>query len=290
MIAQLTPAWHQARKGRVTGSMVGAILGLSPYMTRQDAMRSMVRASKGATPEFTGNIATDWGTRNEPQARIDYEMDTLHDVQDAPFVTYEDWLGASPDGLVGAEGGVEFKCPYGLRKDPAPVPFKALADQPHYYAQVQIELLVTGRKWWHFYQWAPMGQRLEITHPDQDWLNENLPRLRQFYAEFLHELAENADEHLNPLRVTIDTPEAHKMAAEWDQLSDAIANAEERKKELLAEMATMAGERDATFAGRKLTNVQKAGAVSYAKAIKALLPKADLAPYTGKPSSYWKLT
>ena len=40
---QNTPEWHAARKGRVTASMVGAILGVAPYMTRADAMRRMVR-------------------------------------------------------------------------------------------------------------------------------------------------------------------------------------------------------------------------------------------------------
>ena len=39
--AQRTPEWNEKRKSRVTGSIVGAILGLSPYMTRADAMRAM---------------------------------------------------------------------------------------------------------------------------------------------------------------------------------------------------------------------------------------------------------
>ena len=62
---QRSPAWFEKRKGRVTGSIVGAILGLSPYMTRADAMRSMVRAAIGAPSEFTGNVATEYGTMHE---------------------------------------------------------------------------------------------------------------------------------------------------------------------------------------------------------------------------------
>jgi hypothetical protein len=38
-----------------------------------------------------------------------------------------------------------------------------------------------------------------------------------------------------------------------------------------------------------LTLVKKDGAVSYSKAIKALLPDADLEPYRGKPTEYWML-
>ena len=42
--------------------------------------------------------------------------------------------------------------------------------------------------------------------------------------------------------------------------------------------------------GRKLTQISKAGAISYAKAIKDLLPDADLSKYQGKPTTYWKLS
>jgi len=69
----------------------------------------------------------------------------------------------------------------------------------------------------------------------------------------------------------------------------AVAAAEERKNELLEEMTRLAGDQNADFAGRKLTRVEKAGAVSYAKALKALAPDADLEPWRGKPSSFWQL-
>ena len=66
---QQSPEWFQARKGRVTGSMVGAILDIAPYMTRDQALRSMVRAYHGAPSEFTGNVATEYGNKNEEGAR-----------------------------------------------------------------------------------------------------------------------------------------------------------------------------------------------------------------------------
>lgn len=195
---QRTQEWHDARTGRVTGSIAGAILGLSPYMTRADAMRVMVRQAIGAEREFQGNVATEYGAANESTALVDYRMETLHDVEPCGFATFEDWLGASPDGLIENKGGLEIKCPYGLRDAPAPVPFKPLAEQPHYYAQVQVNLLCTGREWWHFFQWSKNGNKLEVVRPDADWLDENLPVLRQFHAEYLHEVANNADEYLAP--------------------------------------------------------------------------------------------
>lgn len=287
---QHSPGWYAARIGRVTGSSVGGILGTSPYSTREGVLRAMVREALGAPSEFPNPVPPPvaWGNAMEAQALADLEMDLQQDITPAPFVLYSDWLGASPDGFVGDKGVVEIKCPWSIRKDSPPV-FKPLVDQEHYYGQVQVELFVTGRTHCHFFQWTPHGSKLETVHPDQDWLDANLPRLRQFWSEYADAVA-NPEDHLAPLRATIDTPAAHKMVAEYDQLVEAIANAEERKKELLAEMVTMAGDRNAMFAGRNLAKVERAGAVSYAKAIKALLPKADLEPYRGKPSSYWQVS
>lgn len=280
---QRSPEWHEARKGRITASMVGAILGLSPNLSRAGAMRRMVRDVHGAEPEFTGNIATEYGEFNEDGAVAEYEMETGNRVQKVGFIPHEDWAGCSPDGLINDDGGLEAKCPFGKRKEGD---LKPLEDQPHYYAQVQFSLWVTGRKFWHFYQWCPRQTKLEVVLPDQAWLDENLPKLRQFYAEFL---AEDPAPHLEAKRVEVDTLEAARIVAEYDQLAEAIENAEARKKELLAEMVRLSGDRDAVFAGRNLTKISKAGSVSYAKAIAELLPGADLEKWRGKASIYWVL-
>lgn len=276
-----------ARKGRVTASLVGAILGNSPWMTRADAMRYMVRESLGAEREFTGNVATEYGNLHEAGAIMEFEMETGLTVTKSKFVTKDDWAGCSPDGVVSDGWGLEVKCPYGLRDGGE---FKPFADQPQYVDQVQFSIWVTGREGWHFFQWKPDGTKPECVWPDHDWQDENLPRLKQFYAEYLHELEHNADEHLAPKRVTIDTPEAARMVEEYDQLTEAIERATERKKDLLASMVEKAGGKNAVFSGRKLTLVEKAGSISYAKAVKALLPDADLEKWRGKKTEYWRVS
>lgn len=275
-----------ARKGRITASVVGAILGNSHWMTREDVMRMMVREHFGAEREFTGNIATEYGNLHEAGAIMEFEMETGLTVTKAKFVTRDDWAGASPDGIVSDGWGLEVKCPYGLRNGGE---FKALADQPQYVDQVQFSIWVTDREGWHFFQWQPDDTKPECVWPDQDWRDENLPRLKQFYAEYLHELENNADEHLAPKRVTIDTPQAAKMVREWDDLTEQAERVKERKADLLASMVEMAGGKNADFGGRKLTLTKKAGAISYAKAVKALLPDADLEKWRGKESEYWGL-
>ena len=284
---QRSEEWFQARKGRVTGSMVGAILGCAPYMTREQAMRSMVRSYHGAESEFTGNVATEYGTANEDGARWQFELETGLTVEDAPFVPFEDWLGASPDGYVGDTALIEIKCPYGLR-DKNPPEFKSIHDQPHYYAQIQVQLYVTKCIDCYFYQWSPFGSKLEIVCHDQNWIDQNLPILRQFYAEYLSEI--DNPEHLEPLRKEINTQESRLLLDEYDQLSEAIDNATQRKKEVMETLQGMADGKSAMIWGRKLTKIEKEGSVKYAEVVKKHLPDLDLTPYKGKSSVSWRLT
>lgn len=291
---QGTPEWHAARAGKITASMVGAILGLSPFMTQAQAKRALVRSMLGAPDEFAGNPATQWGNANEEQALAMYELETTHKVERVGFIEARgddaEWAGCSPDGLVEAHLGVELKCPYSLRRAVPPVAFKGLDEQPHYEAQIQFSLWVTGRKAWHFFQWCPTDTKGPVVvYPDEGWQKDNLPILRAFHAECKREAAENPGDYLAAPRITIDTPEAHKMVQEMDDIREQEALLAERKRDLLDSMVAMAGEANAEFAGRKLTLVEKEGSVSYARAMKELLPTADLAPYRGKPSKFWRL-
>ena len=120
MIEQRTTEWFEAKKGKVTASSVGAILGLSPFMKPEDVMRNMVRDYHYAEREFKGNVATEYGTFHEDMAKIDFEMEMKTKIKEAGFYTIKyqfggDWLGASPDGFVFGGDIVEIKCPYGQR-------------------------------------------------------------------------------------------------------------------------------------------------------------------------------
>lgn len=288
MIKQRTEAWLQQRRGLITASNVGAILGIDPYRTADDVMRQMVRDWHGEDREFTGNAATDWGVFNEKTAREQFEMLYVPVMECGFFVSEEHpWLGASPDGLIMFNGLLEIKAPYGLRNEQNPV-FKTVAEQPHYYAQMQIQMLVTDRYYCHFYQWAPNGDNHKLVQFDKYWISENLPKLKEFYDRYLFERIYES-RHTQPKRREIDTLEARKLIDEYQQLSDAVSFATERKKDVLASIVALAKEQDSLVCGHNLTKVQKEGAISYAKAIKELLPDADLEKWRGKPTEYWML-
>ena len=282
---QRTPEWHAARAGRVTASNAGALLGLSPHTSEADGFRRLVRSMHGFDSEFVGNVATEYGTFHEDGALAEYEMETGNVVFTLGFATHSDWLGASPDGIIGEDGMLEIKCPFGQRKTNPPA-FKSIDDQPHYFAQMQIQMLCTGRVWCHFFQWSPHATKLEVVERNDKWINENLVELYDIWLR-----AKKADpaDFVGPKRQEYDTPEAAKLVAEYDELRDAIDNANDRKKDIIARMVEMSGKRNAVIGGRNLTLVKRQGSVAYAKALAKIAPKADLEPYRGKSSESWQL-
>ena len=292
---QRSEEWFKARKGMITGSQAGAIMGLSPFMTPDDVMRRMVREYHGAESEFTGNVATSYGTHHEPGAMVEYTMETGNVIEDCGFIVHPEyqWLGASPDGFIGTDGLAEIKCPYG-QASKNPPKFKPLDEQPHYKIQCLVEMASTGRAWLDFYQWAQHGtalERIEFADHRYYFETEVIPALHEFYQQYLVEREQpKAQKYLEPKRKEINSMAAHKMVEEYQELTEAIDRAQERKKDILSTFVKMSGERDADICGHKLTKVVREGSVSYAKALKKYAPDADLEPFRGKPSEFWRLS
>lgn len=286
---QRSEEWFEARKGKLTGSNVGAALGVNPWKSPEDLIRSMVREYHGAESEFSGNIATEYGTLHEPLATMEYMGKTGNHPEECGFFVHpeHEWLGASPDGLIDDDGLIEIKCPFGLRsKTGKNLVFKTPEQQPHYYAQMQVEMACSGRSWCDFYQWTPNGDTVYRVDFNPNWWADNLPKMKEFYDWYLSEL-DNPD-HLTPKQVEINTLATKTLLDEYDQVCATIEDATARKKELLSEIISAAKERDAVIHGRKLTKVERKGNVQYAKIPE--LKSIDLEQYRGKPTSFWKLS
>jgi putative phage-type endonuclease len=283
---QLSHEWFAARRGRITGSNVGAILGLSPHTTRDDVMRRMCMEWQGMESEFTGNVATEYGQFHEKLAVQDLQDNYDVVVKECGFIPHTElyWLGASPDGLIDDNLIVEIKCPYSLRDDESPV-FRSINEQPHYFAQIQIEMFCAGRKSCIFYQWNRYDDKFEYVYFDHGYIDGILPELKQFYDEYLsmRELP------IEPLLKDINTQQSKQLLDEYRQLTDAIDNATDRKKEILSELVILSKGENAQIWYSKLTKVQREGAISYAKVVKDHCPNVNLEPYKGKPSEYWIL-
>lgn len=293
---QRSQEWFDQRKLRITGSRVGAILGLSSWQDRHDVLRAMVREYHGAPSEFTGNPATEHGKQNEQRAMLAFMRESGLQVEKCGFFPYGDSMGASPDGLTDDGGVLELKVPFGLRNEQK-AKFNPLAEQQHYAAQVQMEMLSAGRKHAYFAQYvAPKGDpfsadyvpeqiSIERVELDETWLDRNLDEISHFYDLLLSEL--DNPEHLEPLRVVID---AQEVIDEIDMLRARQKADEAREKELLSVLIKQADGKNALVNGRKLTLSKDSKSVAYAKAIAELAPDADLSKWTSVKKGSWRLT
>lgn len=116
-VIQGSADWHALRVGKVTASRVADVVrrtktGFST--SRANYMAELIAERLTGVPaESYKSTAMQWGIDQEPIARETYEFMTDLEVEQVSFVLHPTiaMAGASPDGFVGADGLVEFKCP-----------------------------------------------------------------------------------------------------------------------------------------------------------------------------------
>lgn len=285
---QRSKEWFDARRGKITGSMIGAIMGCAPYMTREQAMRAMVRSAHNAETEFKGNVATHYGTSYEPVAVLDFQLETGLDVKECGFFSKGNY-GASPDGLIGVDAVLEIKCPFSQRDKDNPVFYSIKSDKlKHYYMQVQFQMFLTERKRAYFYQWSPNGTQLEEVEFDSEAVASWIPELNEFYEEFIKEL-ENK-EHLEPLRKEVHTQSTRRLVLEIQDIDDSLDILKTRRADALAQLVEECGGINSSVAGKKLTLVKRKGVIDYNKVAKDHLQGIDLEDYRKAGSESWRLS
>lgn len=161
--AQGSAEWHQARAGCITASMFetarsklksGPNKGQPTAAALDYAFRLAVERISG---EPLDNGFETWqmkrGHELEPQARMEHEIQSGFIVQPAGFITTDDGaFGASADGLIGDQGGAEYKCFLAPEKVRA---FHIENDASGIIDQVQGCMWISGRKWWHIGMYCP---------------------------------------------------------------------------------------------------------------------------------------
>lgn len=176
VVEQRSPAWHALRAGRLTGSRIKDVMAKSKrdgkYLkARQDYMLEL------ATERLTGLVseefwakATEWGKLHEDYAKAAVEAKTGHFVTEGGFHIHPElpFVGASPDGLVGDDAGLELKCPFNSLNHVETL----LGGMPEeHIPQVQCGLWVTGRTYWWYGSYDPRfpeNLRLYITRVERD--------------------------------------------------------------------------------------------------------------------------
>ena len=148
---QCSEEWFEARLGMVTASKFADILskgvGRNTYLLKLAAERLT-----GITQDTYSNAVMERGIETELEAREYYEALNRCDVEVIGFVKLDDWIGASPDGLVGDDGLIEIKCP----NTTTHISTILLGRSPSKYkAQIQGQLMVINRKWCDFVSFDP---------------------------------------------------------------------------------------------------------------------------------------
>lgn len=156
---------------KMEAALDGEIVGEWSDPAKDYAFRLAVeRISGEALDEGFQTWAMKRGNELEPDARAAHEIKSNLIVTKAGFVTTDDEMfGASADGIIGEDGGSEYKClidPSRLRT------ILVEKDLDQFKAQVQGCLWISGRKWWHFALYCPAlkkaGKELTVVEVKRD--------------------------------------------------------------------------------------------------------------------------
>lgn len=145
-IEQNTPEWQALRSKKFTASMFSDLfMGKSTLGYKKAILKVVYERLTDESPETFSNFWTDRGHELEPEAIEYYERQTFTKVRPGGFFELNEWVGCSPDGLVGSDGLLECKSPAWSTMMGALMGDKKVIEE--YDTQVQGQLMVTGRAW-----------------------------------------------------------------------------------------------------------------------------------------------
>ena len=189
---QRTEEWFAARLGKVTASRVADVLtkiksGESASRKNYKMELVVQRLTNKVGESFT-NAAMEWGTEQEPFARMAYEAHTGTFVKEEGFVDHPtiEGFGCSPDGIVG-EGLIEIKAPNTANHIETVLENKAPSK---YIPQMQAQMACTGAKWCDFVSFDPrVPEDLQLfvvrVERDQEYIDAMEVEVKQFLSEVL---------------------------------------------------------------------------------------------------------
>ena len=180
-LEQGSPEWFAARAGIPTASRFATVMAKGEGKTRSEYMRKLAgEILTGEPSEQFGNVHTERGNAMEDEARETYAFINNAEIQRVGFIRNGN-RGASPDSLVGANGGLEIKTALPhiqidrLERDRLP---------PEHKAQVQGNLWIAEREFWDFVSYWPRLPVLTVrVYRDEEYIKTLSDEIDRFNDE-----------------------------------------------------------------------------------------------------------
>ena len=186
---QRTEDWYNIRKGKMTASNAETIIangkGLETYI-----YNLMAEYYSSAEKENYINADMQRGIDLEPEAKIEFQFYTGLDIKEVGCVELNEYILASPDGLIGDDGLIEIKCPNDS------IYFKLLLSnniKPEYIAQMQMQMYVTDRQYCYFVSYNPNFEKslyIKKISRDEEMI-EKLKKGLERGTQLIKEIKEN---------------------------------------------------------------------------------------------------
>lgn len=188
---QGTEEWLKARLGIPTASEFHTVMAVGPKggkaVTRVAYLNKLVgEILTGEPMQSFQNADMERGKLMEDEARDLYSFTRDVELRRVGFVRAYD-RGASPDSLIGEDGGLEIKS-----AAPHIQVGRLLADKlpPEHEAQVQGNIWVCEREWWDFVSYCPkLPIFIKRVHRDDEYI-KNLERGVELFNSELRQTVE----------------------------------------------------------------------------------------------------
>lgn len=151
--------WFACRAGIPTASKFATVMAKGEGKTRSKYMRQLAgEIITGEPMEAFTNGHMDRGKTMEDEARETYAFINDAEIKRVGFIR-DGSKGASPDSLIGDEGGLEIKTALPDIQIERLISGKL---PPEHKAQVQGNIWISGRQWWDFVSYWPKLPMLTV--------------------------------------------------------------------------------------------------------------------------------
>lgn len=180
-VEQGEEAWFQCRLGLPTASKFSTVMAKGEGKTRSEYMRKLAgEILTGEPAETFTNQHMERGRTMEDEAREMYAFVESAEIKRVGFIR-NGKKGASPDSLVGSNGGLEIKTALPhihidrLERNRLP---------PEHKAQVQGNIWLSEREYWDFVSYWPKLPILTVrVYRDEDYIKEMAGEIDRFNDE-----------------------------------------------------------------------------------------------------------